>query len=176
MARFISVAALSVVSLFGWKSCAGFSSDVGAKKHVRPNKSNNPQGEEITTINRRDLLNNLFLRLPIAAAALSTTPPPALALDFDAFESSEISKDTGKANPELTEDEALCKFGAPGRAMGEACERAKMKPNLPGVVDASGKVDRGDYLVCKFEYPVIDDKLVKTRVCKPSKEWPSQIF
>ena len=55
--------------------------------------------------------------------------------------------------------------------MGVACERAKMKPNLPSVVDASGKVDRGDYLKCKILYPVVDGEYVKTRVCKPSADW-----
>ena len=93
--------------------------------------------------------------------------PTALALDFDAFESGEISKDSQTLIPKLNDDEALCKYGAPGKAMGEACERAKIQRKLPGGVDITGKVDRGDYLVCKYEYP----DMVKTRVCKPAKEW-----
>ena len=117
---------------------------------------------------RRELLDNLF-RAAISTAAVSAAVPAqsALALDFDAFESSAQSS----SGPEYSEDEALCKFGAPGKAMGEACKRAGMKPRLPSDVDASGKVDRGDYLKCAFEYPVIEGKYVKTRVCKPSSEW-----
>ena len=121
-------------------------------------------------VQRRNVLNNLLggVAAFTMATALST---PAQALDFDAFESSVISKDSETLIPKLNDDEALCKYGAPGKAMGEACERAKMKPNLPGVVDATGKVDRGDYLKCKYEYPIINGEYVKTRVCKPSKEW-----
>ena len=52
-----------------------------------------------------------------AAGALTTTPPsaPARALDFDAFESGVISKDADRAAPKLSDDEALCKYGAPGK-------------------------------------------------------------
>jgi len=103
-------------------------------------------------------------------------PPPASAaaavilalLDFDAFESSEITKDEKKSVPILSDDEALCRYGAPGKAMGEACDRAGKKLNLPSFVDATGKVDRVDYLRCRYEYPILGGGYVKTRVCKPS--------
>lgn len=122
---------------------------------------------------RRNVLNNIF-RGAAAALAISTTQS-ASALDFDAFESGEITKDSTPFDSKLNEDEALCKYGAPGKSMGEACKRAKIDRKLPGGVDATGKVDRGDYLACHYEYPVIDNKYVKTRVCKPSGEWASDI-
>ena len=125
---------------------------------------------------RRDVLDAGFRAAAsfLAVTATTTTSfPPAvvLALDFDAFESSEITKDETKSAPVLSDDEALCKYGAPGKAMGEACERAGVKPNLPSFVDATGKVDRGDYLKCRYEYPIVGGEYVKTRVCKPSGEW-----
>ena len=96
----------------------------------------------------------------------------ALALDFDAFESSMLSKDwAGSAPATMGDDEALCRYGAPGRAMGEACDRAKIKPKLPNFVDATGKVDMGDYLRCRNEFPTVNGEYIKTRVCKPSGEW-----
>lgn len=129
-----------------------------------------------STIERRGVLNKIFRgsMTTVAAAIVVTTnihAPEAIALDFDAFESGEITKDSTSLMPKLNDDEALCKYGAPGRAMGEACERAKMKRKLPGDVDPTGKVNRGDYLKCKYEYPIINGEYVKTRVCKPSGEW-----
>lgn len=175
MTRFSSLTTFSVICLLSWQPCAGFSTQSNNHR-VRSSLGNVSSGDgDGGAINRRGVLEHMFCVFPIAfTAAFSMSamaPTPALALDFDAFESSEISKDSGKSNPELNDDEALCKYGAPGKAMGEACERAKMKPRLPGVVDATGKVDRGDYLSCKYEYPVVDDKYVKTRVCKPASEW-----
>ena len=105
-------------------------------------------------------------------------PPPASAtafllalLDFDAFESSEITKDEKKSAPILSNDEALCRYGVPGKAMGEACDQVGKKPNLPSFVDATEKVDRGDYLRCRYKFPILGGEHVKTRVCKPSGEW-----
>ena len=126
---------------------------------------------------RRDVLDAGFRAAAsflVAVSATSSSSPNAavvLALDFDAFESSEITKDETKSAPILSDDEALCRYGAPGKAMGEACERAGKKPNLPSFVDATGKVDRGDYLKCRYEYPIVGGEYVKTRVCKPSGEW-----
>jgi hypothetical protein len=132
---------------------------------------------------RRVALNNMFrnsiaiitmtstLSLTSSTSIISRTA--ALALDMDAFETNILSNDTTKdLSPTLNDDEALCKYGAPGKAMGEACSRAKMQRKLPGNVDVTGKVDRGDYLKCRYEYPIIDGQYVKTRVCKPSgEEW-----
>ena len=118
-----------------------------------------------SNIERREVLNNIFRDL--TAAITISTSTKVNALDFDAFEAAETTKDTQSLTPKLNDDEALCKYGAPGKAMGEACERAKIQRKLPGDVSVTGKVDRGDYLVCKYEYP----DMVKTRVCKPAKEW-----
>ena len=124
-----------------------------------------------STIERRGVLNKILHGSMAAIVVTTNIAPPAIALDFDAFESGEITKDSTSLIPKLNDDEALCKYGAPGRAMGEACERAKMKRKLPGDVDPTGKVNRGDYLKCKYEYPIINGEYVKTRVCKPSGEW-----
>ena len=111
--------------------------------------------------------------LGLLSSVLATTAvaAPALALDFDAFESSAITPPPSSTR-KLTDDEALCIYGAPGKQMGEACARSGATPKLPKSVSPSGKADRGDYLACKYEYPKDKDgEYVKTRVCKPSKEW-----
>ena len=118
-------------------------------------------------VGRRDLLGKILGTASVVAFSTTINTATASALDFDAFESNQISADSAPFDNKLNEDEALCKYGAPGKQMGEACERAKMKRKLPGGVDVSGKVDRGDYLKCRYEYP----DMVKTRVCKPSSEW-----
>jgi len=136
--------------------------------------NNNCSDDGIQMHQRRDALNNMF-RTSIAMVTMASTISTstiAFALDMDAFESNILSKDaTNDISPKLNDDEALCKYGAPGKAMGEACARANIQRKLPGDVDVSGKVDRGDYLKCRYEYPIIGDKYVKTRVCKPSGEW-----
>ncbi|KAL3763403.1 hypothetical protein ACHAWU_001976 [Discostella pseudostelligera] len=136
--------------------------------------NNNYSDDGIQMHQRRDALNNMF-RHSIAMVTLASTistSTTAFALDMDEFESNILSKDTtNDISPKLNDDEALCKYGAPGKAMGEACARANIQRKLPGDVDVSGKVDRGDYLKCRYEYPIIGDKYVKTRVCKPSGEW-----
>lgn len=136
--------------------------------------NNNCSDDGIQMHQRRDALNNMF-RTSIAMVTMASTistSTTAFALDMDAFESNILSKDaTNDISPKLNDDEALCKYGAPGKAMGEACARANIQRKLPGDVDVSGKVDRGDYLKCRYEYPIIGDKYVKTRVCKPSGEW-----
>lgn len=163
MTRRNSIATLITALLLCCQQCSCFSTT----------KSNNANANS-SALDRREALNNMFrgITTAAAAAAVVVTLPnsPASALDFDAFESSLISNDSFK--PEVSDDEALCKFGAPGKAMGEACERAGIQRKIPGGVDANGKVDRGDYLKCKYEYPKDKNgEFVKTRVCKPSSEW-----
>lgn len=138
------------------------------------NNNCSDDGNQLKLHRRRDALNNI-LRNSIAMVTMISTISSittAFALDMDAFESNILSKDaTNDISPKLNDDEALCKYGAPGKAMGEACARANIQRKLPGDVDVSGKVDRGDYLKCRYEYPIIDGQYVKTRVCKPSGEW-----
>mmetsp|Transcript_3789 Transcript_3789/g.8304 ORF Transcript_3789/g.8304 Transcript_3789/m.8304 type:complete len:177 (-) Transcript_3789:316-846(-) len=173
MTRFSTFATFTAVSLLSLQSCAGFSStNIANNNRIQSSLSNAPEGNDVGKImERRSLLKNIAAAAAFSIATTTSVSQPARALDFDAFESSEITKDDGKSNPSLNDDEALCKYGAPGRAMGEACERAKITRKMPGGVSATGKVDRGEYLVCKYEYPIIDNKYVKTRVCKPSSEW-----
>jgi hypothetical protein len=176
-----------IASLLSSRSCAGFATNNSNNNRLPSSTTtslhNTPGADHDdgsgSAIQRRNALANIFRSstVSIAAAALSaltttvTTPQTARALDFDAFESSLITKDSAVFIPKLNDDEALCKYGAPGKAMGEACERAGVKRKLPGGVDATGKADRGDYLKCKFEFPVVNGEYVKTRVCKPSAEW-----
>ncbi|KAG7350484.1 hypothetical protein IV203_009844 [Nitzschia inconspicua] len=82
----------------------------------------------------------------------------ALALDIDSFIQTELNEDTcnekksKKCKPNLTEDEALCRFGQPSQKTGEACLRAGMSTQRPTGVDAFGKVDRGNFVRCKPNY------------------------
>lgn len=121
---------------------------------------------------------SIFQKTAVTASSIflaANVPNTAAALDFDAFESSQVSKDSTAANPELSEDAALCKYGAPGKAMGEACKRANMKPRLPADVRADGKADRGNYTKCVDQYNIEGDKYVKTRLCKPINEWGPEV-
>jgi len=88
------------------------------------------------------------------------------ALDFDSFINSELSADQVKKD--VTEDEKICKYAAPGKDKGEACARAgiKVEGKKRGGVDAYGNIDRGDFVRCKTSYPMIDGKYVKTVTCK----------
>ena len=118
------------------------------------------------------------LALPFLAAVAtsgSLVAPPAQALDMDAFMSQELtpsSATSAATNKELNDDEALCKFGQPSKARGDACVRAGMSTKLKkGGVDAYGNVDRGDYVRCKIVYVEDPDSpnkgfLKKTTVCK----------
>jgi hypothetical protein len=153
--------------------------DDGDESRGRPSRSSRPSSPRSrrsrSPTGRRDFLEVIFAAVPasavIATMAGTTNPSTACALDYDSFESSIISDEKRASSPRLSDDEALCRYGAPGRAMGEACDRAKAKPNLPKNVNAAGVVDRGDYLRCRYEYPIVDGEYVKTRVCKPSGEW-----
>ena len=100
------------------------------------------------------------------------------ALDMDAFVAKELALSNNdsdcddrvdkKCQRKMSDDEALCRFGQPSQATGEACLRANMSTKRSSTVDAFGKVDRGDYLRCKAKY--VDDgksnKLVKEWDCK----------
>ena len=77
---------------------------------------------------RREMLTaSVFGAIALAA------PSAGLALDMDAFASSQIESDTKncdpkkdpKCIPKLSADEALCKYGQSGNARGEACRRVK---------------------------------------------------
>lgn len=124
------------------------------------------------SMSRRSLFQNSIAAVATTyLVAADLRPHSAAALDFDAFASSQLSSDDAASNPTLSDDEALCKYGAPGPEMGAACKRAKMKPRLPSDVSADGKADRGDYEKCKFEWSVENDKYVKKTICKSTREW-----
>jgi len=159
---------LAVSIFIGLNTCSGFATNKINNIICSSSTLYNSPEETNSSIERREVLNNIFRGITAAAAiTISSSTTKVNALDFDAFEAAETTKDTQNLIPKLNDDEALCKYGAPGKAMGEACERAKIQRKLPGGVDITGKVDRGDYLVCKYEYP----DMVKTRVCKPAAEW-----
>lgn len=105
--------------------------------------------EHAVATSRRSILS-----LPFLVAI----PPVSWALDFDAFITKELTEET----PELTSDEALCKYGQPALEKGEACVRAGISPtNSKGGVDAYGKVDRGNFVRCKNFYDLENGKYVK---------------
>lgn len=88
------------------------------------------------TYGRRKALQSILA----GASAVASFPSMSSALDFEAFASSELEKDTKNCNPKLdpkcapkmTQDEALCKYGQSGNARGEACKRFKESGgNLP---------------------------------------------
>ena len=64
-----------------------------------------------------------FFRDIVFAPPASTAAFVLALLDFDAFESSEITKDEKKSAPILSDDEALCRYGAP--LGGEEAQPAK---------------------------------------------------
>jgi hypothetical protein len=112
-------------------------------------------------------------RRSFLVASLIATPTAAMALDMDAFINKELESTTcdekinKKCQPKLSDDEALCRFGSPSKATGEACVRAGMPTAKAGGVDAFGKLDRGDYIRCKTIYE--DDggpKYVRVRKCQ----------
>ncbi len=71
-----------------------------------------------------------FLAVGLVVAA---TPNVAFGLDMDAFMNSELEKDKAncdpkrdpKCAPQLSADEAMCKYGQSGDVRGEACKRLK---------------------------------------------------
>lgn len=112
-----------------------------------------------TTSNRRHFFQKAFT-IGVATAA---TTQDAFALDMDAFMNNAIQQDAPK---QMSDDERSCKYSAPGRERGEACERAGMSTAGKGKgVDAYGNIDRGDFVRCKTTYPMIDGQYVKTVIC-----------
>ena len=95
---------------------------------------------------------------------------------MDAFANSQIEADKKncdpkrdpKCAPKLSEDEALCRFGSPTPATGQACVRAGLSPSRPGGVDAFGKIDRGGFVKCKPIYEREDPNGPKGMLMK---EW-----
>lgn len=126
----------------------------------------------ISMMSRRSLFQNSIAAVVATyLVADANSPHSAAALDMDAFASSQLSSDDAASNPTLSDDEALCKYGAPGPEMGAACKRAKMKPRLPSDVSADGKADRGDYTKCKFEWSIVNGEYDKKTICKSTREW-----
>ena len=83
-----------------------------------------------------------ILAFPTFAMMAGTfaAPSPAVALDMDSFMAKELT--TTKVTPKMSDDEALCKFGAPSTQTGNACLRAGLSTKRPTGVDAFGNVDR----------------------------------
>ena len=170
--------ATSITCCFGYINSDRGSSRSSHGVYININNSNKRYyyvSRSLKSTPRREVFNVALQRTFIASTIIISSlvsPKTARALDYDAFESSIITKDSSKFQPKLNDDEALCKYGAPGKAMGEACSRANIQRTLPGGVDVTGKVDRGEYLKCRYEYPIDKDtgEYVKTRVCRQSSE------
>lgn len=100
---------------------------------------------------------------PVIAAALAV-PAAAGALDMDAFMKKELKVKVEA--PQMSEDEGLCRYGAPTKKTGEACVRAGLSTKRAGGVDAFGNINRGDFVRCKTYYEDKGDKYVKKVVCE----------
>ncbi|KAL7578129.1 hypothetical protein ACA910_012576 [Epithemia clementina (nom. ined.)] len=88
--------------------------------------------------------------LPLVAF---NTPEKVDALDMDAFMNKELEADTKncdpkrdpKCAPQMTADEALCKYGQSGNARGEACRRVKAAGGELPKANSQGKSLGGAY-------------------------------
>ena len=77
----------------------------------------------------------LFATLLLAGPALlSLTPAPAPALDMDAFAASSLTQ----KKPDMSAEEAMCRYGQSGAKRGAACDTANIKK-----AGSDGKPDRG---------------------------------
>lgn len=110
--------------------------------------------------------------IPITAVVVAAN---ANALDVDNFIQQQLDtsscdeRTSKKCKPQLSEDEAMCRFGQPSPRTGNACVRAGLATSRQGGVDAFGKIDRGDFVRCKGVY--VDDPerkgmLMKQWVCQ----------
>lgn len=81
-----------------------------------------------------------FPAIAMASGILASNPSRSEALDMDSFIAKEL--DNKKEPPKMSDDEALCKYGQPSKATGNACLRAGLSTKRPTGVDAFGTVDR----------------------------------
>jgi hypothetical protein len=89
------------------------------------------------------------------------------ALDVDAFIKKELGNEEKSTTKNYSSDEALCKFGQPGKDRGDACVRAGIPIASPGKsVNAYGEIDRGSYIRCKQFYELEEEGYVKKTVCE----------
>ena len=140
-----------------------------------PNLGGGTLGESISSSSgdRRTFLSSAKTALLVGVLSTTLGPSPARAtLDIDAFVQKELGQDTQTSSSsvggkQLSQDEALCRFGQPSPATGEACLRAGISTKLrKGGVDAFGNVEsRGDYVRCKATW--VDDPTTRKLV----KEW-----
>lgn len=120
---------------------------------------------------RRNFLTSNVKATTFLTIASTTKPLITNALDMDAFMNSQLDNTPSKkeypTTEKMSDDEALCKFGQPGRQKGDACVRAGLpiEPKKPGGVNAYGEVDRGTFVRCKTSYPLIDGKYTKVVTC-----------
>jgi hypothetical protein len=105
----------------------------------------------------------LFMSIPFAIVCASERPFKAIALDMEAFMTSELQKSN---QPKLSDDQLLCQYGAPSRVTGDACIRAGMSTQRTGTLDAFGNADRGDFIRCKTFYEDKGDRYEKRVVCE----------
>ena len=104
-----------------------------------------------------------FMSVPLAIVVASEGPFKTMALDMEAFMTSELQKSN---QPKLTDDQLLCQYGAPSRATGDACIRAGMSTTRTGTLDAFGNAYRGDFIRCKTFYDDKGDRYEKRVVCE----------
>jgi hypothetical protein len=119
-----------------------------------------------------------IISLPFVSAAVTTNvwilprvTKNSNALDVDAFIRKELESDSKDKQPQLSDDEALCKYGQPGKERGDACVRAgvpiqDVMGKKKSIVNAYGEVDRGSYTRCQQFYELEDEGYVKKTFCE----------
>ena len=88
---------------------------------------------------------------------------------MEAFEKSQLGSSDQQqlsTKKDLSADEGLCRYGAPGKDTGEACVRAGISTKRTGTLDAFGNVDRGDFVRCKTFYEDTGARYEKKVVCE----------
>ena len=120
--------------------------------------------------NNNDVSRRRFLTIPALAFTNVVLLPNqrSNALDFDAFIEKELAADVAKSvKKPLSNDEALCAYGQPGKERGDACVRAGIPIATGGKkVNAYGEVDRGTYVRCKQFYELEEEGYVKKTFCE----------
>lgn len=123
--------ALVLISSFA-ATVSGFAPCHLPQQTISSSTNLNMMKEEKGENNRRQVLSSIFGGIVTATIASSSTTV-ANALDMDAFINAELANDTKncdpkrdpKCAPQMTSDEATCKYGQAGKAKSEACKRLK---------------------------------------------------
>lgn len=138
-----------------------------------PSIMNNDRNMKIESISSH---RRCVLSLPFLLYSSAFCPHPSQALDIDAFIQNELDSEVCNnrvdkkciSKVKMSDDEALCKFGQPGKSRGDACVRIGVSTSSKtiGGVDAYGNIDRGTFERCTRSWSVVNGKYEKEDICK----------